>query len=131
MLYSFNIDRISNLTANSLKIQPAINQVEINYWFPQTELLEWSKKNDILIEAYSPLGSDKRVKETLSVPVVKEVADELGMTPAQVVISWHVQRGVVVLPKSVTPSRVAENIQRKALFHTFSGSTVRVLKFMM
>ncbi|KAJ7205676.1 NADP-dependent oxidoreductase domain-containing protein [Mycena rebaudengoi] len=112
---NFNIRRLVNLTANPLKIQPAVNQVEINYWVPQPELLKWSKENNLLLEAYSPLGSTSKVGDTLAVPEVKEIAAELGMTPAQVIISWHVQRGTVVLPKSVTPSRVVENFQVKAL----------------
>jgi diketogulonate reductase-like aldo/keto reductase len=112
---NFNIRRVQNLTANPLKIQPAVNQVEINFWFPQVELLEFSKKTGILLEAYSPLGSTQRVKDSLNVPEIKEAAKELGMTPAQVLISWHVQRGTVALPKSVTPSRVTENIQLKKL----------------
>ncbi|KAK7025563.1 hypothetical protein VNI00_015916 [Paramarasmius palmivorus] len=103
--------RIQNLTANPLKIKPAVNQVELNYWIPQPELVQWSMESGILLEAYSPLGSTGRVSDTLNVPVVKEVASELGITPAQVIISWHVQRGTIVLPKSVTPSRVEENIQ--------------------
>ncbi|KAI8986165.1 NADP-dependent oxidoreductase domain-containing protein [Trametes punicea] len=106
---NFNIPRLRNLTANQLKYKPAVNQVELNYWNPQPELLKWAKENNILLEAYSPLGSNKQVKETLQVPEIKEIAKELGITPAQVVISWHVQRGTVVLPKSVTPSRVIEN----------------------
>ncbi|XP_006462542.1 hypothetical protein AGABI2DRAFT_72498 [Agaricus bisporus var. bisporus H97] len=105
---NFNVRRLQNLTANPLKIKPAINQVEISYWFPQPELLEWSNENGILLEAYSPLGSQEKVKKTLE---VKSIAKELGITPAQVIISWHVQRGTVVLPKSVTPSRVEENLQ--------------------
>ncbi|RDB14678.1 Glycerol 2-dehydrogenase (NADP(+)) [Hypsizygus marmoreus] len=108
---NFNIPRLKNLTANPLKIKPAVNQVELNFWLPQPELLKWSKENDILLEAYSPLGSTGRVGKSLSVPEVKEIATELGITPAQVIISWHVQRGVVVLPKSVHPSRVVENLQ--------------------
>ncbi|KAG7444157.1 uncharacterized protein BT62DRAFT_934332 [Guyanagaster necrorhizus] len=107
---NFNIRRIQNLTANPLKYPPAVNQVEINFWFPQAELLAWSKEYGLLLEAYSPLGGDGRVGETLSVPVVKEIAAELGITPAQVINSWHVQRGTVVLPKSVTPCRVEENL---------------------
>ncbi|SJL07117.1 related to aldo/keto reductase family proteins [Armillaria ostoyae] len=107
---NFNIRRIQNLTANPLKYTPAVNQVEINFWFPQPELLAWSKEYGILLEAYSPLGGDGRVGETLSVPVVKEIAAELDVTPAQVINSWHVQRGTVVLPKSVTPCRVEENL---------------------
>lgn len=106
---NFNIRRLQNLTANPLKYQPAVNQVELSYWNPQPELLKWAKSNDLLLEAYSPLGSQNRVKETLEVPEVKSIAKELDITPAQVIISWHVQRGTIVLPKSVTPSRVVEN----------------------
>ncbi|KIJ61080.1 hypothetical protein HYDPIDRAFT_97310 [Hydnomerulius pinastri MD-312] len=106
---NFNVRRIQNLTANPLKYQPAVNQVELNFWNPQPELLKWSKENGLLLEAYSPLGSNKQVGETLSVPEVKDVACKLGLTPAQVIISWHVQRGTIVLPKSVTPSRIVEN----------------------
>ena len=52
------------------------------------------EENNLLLEAYSPLGSNKQVKETLQVPEVQAIAKELGITPAQAVISWHVQRGV-------------------------------------
>ncbi|OSC98051.1 hypothetical protein PYCCODRAFT_1376010 [Trametes coccinea BRFM310] len=108
---NFNIPRLRNLTANPLKYKPAVNQVELNYWNPQPELLQWAKENNLLLEAYSPLGSNKQVKETLQLPEVKAIAEALNITPAQVIISWHVQRGTVVLPKSVTPSRVVENFQ--------------------
>lgn len=108
---NFNIRRIQNLTANKLKYQPAVNQVELNFWNPQPELLQWSKENGLLLEAYSPLGSDKQVGKSLSVPEVKDIACKLGITPAQVIISWSVQRGTIVLPKSVTPSRIVENLE--------------------
>ncbi|KAG9308473.1 NADP-dependent oxidoreductase domain-containing protein [Chiua virens] len=124
---NIGISKIQNLTANSLKHQPAVNQVELNFWNPQPELLQWSKENDLLLEAYSPLGSNKQVGATLGVPEVratfagrpsvsliilqvKDIACKLGITPAQVIISWHVQRGTVVLPKSVTASRIVENL---------------------
>jgi diketogulonate reductase-like aldo/keto reductase len=110
-LCSFNVQRLKNLTANTLRIQPAVNQVELSYWNPQPELLAYAKEQNLLLEAYSPLGSGKLVGRTLTAPAVKAVADALGITPAQVIISWHVQRGTVVLPKSVTPSRVVENLQ--------------------
>ncbi|KAJ7051817.1 Aldo/keto reductase [Mycena amicta] len=112
---NFNVRRLQNLTANPLKIQPAVNQVEISYWVPQPELLEYSKAHSLLLESYSPLGGDGKVGDTLSLPVVTQIASKLGMTPAQVIISWSVQRGTVVLPKSVTPSRVVENLQVQAL----------------
>lgn len=96
-----------------MTIKPAINQVELNYWNPQPELLAWSKANNILLEAYSPLGGDGMVGKTLKLPVIQKIAKKLGITPAQVVISWHVQRGTVVLPKSVDPGRISENYQRE------------------
>ncbi|CAE6511350.1 unnamed protein product [Rhizoctonia solani] len=108
---NFNIRRLTNLTsAPDIRIKPAINQVELNFFNPQPELVKWSKENNILLESYSPLGSNNQVGESLKNPVVQGIAKELNITPAQVIISWHVQRGTVVLPKSVTPSRVEENL---------------------
>ncbi|KAI0793341.1 NADP-dependent oxidoreductase domain-containing protein [Abortiporus biennis] len=112
---NFNIARLKNLTANPLKYKPALNQVELNYFNPQPELLKWAKENDLILEAYSPLGSNRQVKEALSIPEVQTISKELGITPAQVLISWHVQRGTIVLPKSVTPSRVIENLKTVGL----------------
>lgn len=108
---NFNVRRIQNLTANPLKYRPAVNQVELNYWNPQPELVKWAKEHDLLLEAYSPLGGNRQVGRTLAVREVREIACKHGITPAQVIISWHVQRGTVVLPKSVTPSRIVENHQ--------------------
>nr|GAT52349.1 predicted protein [Mycena chlorophos] len=112
---NFNVRRLERLFSKPLKIQPAVNQVEISYHIPQSKLLAYARSKSLLLEAYSPLGGDGKVGETLKLPVVKKIAEETGMTPAQVVISWAVQRGVVVLPKSVTPSRVVENLQVQAL----------------
>ncbi|QRV84909.1 aldo/keto reductase family protein [Ceratobasidium sp. AG-Ba] len=104
--------RITNLTnASDIKIKPAINQVELNFFNPQPELVKWSKENNVLLEAYSPLGSNKQVGESLKNPTVAEIANKLKINPAQVLISWQVQRGAVVLPKSVTPSRIQDNLQ--------------------
>ncbi|KAG5641608.1 hypothetical protein DXG03_004645 [Asterophora parasitica] len=74
---NFNVRRLKNLTANPLKIRPAINQVELSYWNPQPELLEWSKAHNVLLEAYSPLGSTSRVKDSLNVPVVSKIRHSL------------------------------------------------------
>ncbi|TBU21995.1 NADP-dependent oxidoreductase domain-containing protein [Dichomitus squalens] len=112
---NFNIPRLRNLTANPLKYKPAINQVELSYWNPQPDLVKWAKENGLLLEAYSPLGSSDLVRETFNVPEVKEISRALSITPAQAIISWHVQRGTVVLPKSVTPSRVEENFHVRKL----------------
>ncbi|KAF8308930.1 Aldo/keto reductase [Clavulina sp. PMI_390] len=108
---NFNIRRLTNLTANPLKYYPAINQVELNWFNPQPQLVSWAHENDILLEAYSPLGSSTQVKKGLEVPEIKEVAAELGITPAQVVISWLHQQKLVVLPKSVNEARIKENFE--------------------
>jgi len=78
-------------------------------------VLKWAKEHDLLLQAWSPIGGGDNVKENLEVPIVKEIAAKLGITPAQVLISWHIQRGTVVLPKSVTTSRVQSNYQVTAL----------------
>ncbi|KAF8308966.1 Aldo/keto reductase [Clavulina sp. PMI_390] len=108
---NFNMRRLQDLASNPLKYYPTINQVELNYFNPQPELLEWSKANNILLEAYSPLGSDVQVKEALSVPEVVEISKELGISGAQVLLSWMHQRGVVVLPKTRNVNRVKENFE--------------------
>jgi diketogulonate reductase-like aldo/keto reductase len=99
---SFNIRRIQNLTTNPLKIQPAVLQVELNYWNPQPDLIRWCQERGLLLEAYSPLGSNKQVSNTLQVPQVQEIAKELGITPAQVIISWLVQRGVRIILRFIS-----------------------------
>ena len=67
--------------------------------------IQWAKENGLLLEAYSPLGSGTLVKDTLTLPVVKEIARALRITPAQVIISWHVQRGVSGALRSAPSTR--------------------------
>ena len=93
------------LSADGVDVVPAVNQVEAHPLLPQPELYEYLK--EITLEAYSPLG-------TSSSPLIKnktivEIADKNGVDPAQVLISWAVQRKTVVLPKSVTESRLVSN----------------------
>ncbi|KAF7307801.1 Aldo-ket-red domain-containing protein [Mycena kentingensis (nom. inval.)] len=109
------VHRLQNLLSHLLKIKPAVHQVEISYWVPQLEMLQWSREHNILLEAYSPLGGESKIGDTLTILEVVEIASALRMTPAQVVISWSVQRGAVFLPKSVTPERIVENLQVRAL----------------
>jgi len=89
------------------KIPPAVNQVELHPHLPQTELIEFCKKHNIVVTAYSPLGSTgAKISED---PVIKEVAKKNNKSEAQVLISWAAQRGTVVIPKSVTPERIESN----------------------
>ena len=69
--------RIKNLTANPLKYKPAVNQVELNFWNPQPELLAWARENGLLLEAYSPLGSNNQVEETLGFAAGRYFANEV------------------------------------------------------
>lgn len=85
---------------------PAINQIELHPYLQQSELRAFHAEHGIVTESWSPLASGKQV---LDDPVVAEVAAKHGCTPAQAIIAWHLALECVVIPKSVTPSRIAEN----------------------
>jgi len=95
-----NLDRLNGEV-------PVINQVEMHPTFNQAPLRAELKSRGIQPEAWSPLGQAK----DLSDPVITAIADELGFSAAQVIIRWHLQLGNVVIPKSVTPARIAENFE--------------------
>lgn len=88
-------------------VAPAVNQIELHPQLQQTESRAVHAKHGIATEAWSPLGSGRGL---LEVPTIVAVAQKYGKTPAQVVLRWHLQLGNVVIPKSVTPSRIRENI---------------------
>jgi len=85
---------------------PAINQIELHPWLPQTQLRDIDARLGIKTEAWSPLGSGQLIDN----PVIAEVAAKHGKTPAQVMVRWSLQLGNIVLPKSVTPARIEQNI---------------------
>ncbi|MEV6109856.1 aldo/keto reductase [Streptomyces sp. NPDC051940] len=87
-------------------ITPAVNQIELHPNFPQAETRAFHARHHIATEAWSPLGQGKGL---LSDPTVAAVAAKHGVSPAQAVLRWHLQLGNVVIPKSVTPSRIREN----------------------
>ncbi len=87
-------------------VLPAVNQVEVHPGFQNRSVTEASERAGIAVEAYSPLGQGAALEK----PEVTRTAQALGVTPAQVVLRWHLQRGRIVIPKSVTPERVRENI---------------------
>jgi 2,5-diketo-D-gluconate reductase A len=84
---------------------PAVNQIEAHPYFPNNEVRAYGHDHGIATEAWSPIARGKAVKDR----VVRRVADAAGRSPAQVVLRWHIQRGDVVFPKSVTPQRIEEN----------------------
>lgn len=110
---------VSNFGKNNLQhiideceIIPAVNQIELHPYLQQKELIEFCKKNMITITAYSPLGSGKHLNEpnVLEDEIIKEIAQKLNITPAQVILSWHINQEIAVIPKSVHESRLRENI---------------------
>ncbi|QIK05683.1 aldo/keto reductase [Streptomyces sp. Je 1-4] len=88
-------------------VVPAVNQIELHPRFQQAASRAFHTRHHIVTEAWSPLGQGKGLLED---PTIAELAAKHGKTPAQVVLRWHLQLGNVVIPKSVTPSRIAENI---------------------
>ncbi|KAH7416809.1 aldehyde reductase-like protein [Cadophora sp. MPI-SDFR-AT-0126] len=96
----------------SATIPPAVNQIEAHAYLQQPKLLQWMKDHNIVAAAYSPLGNNiYNLPRAVDDPTVISLAQELGKQPAQLLISWAVQRGTVVLPKSVTASRIKDNFQ--------------------
>jgi 2,5-diketo-D-gluconate reductase A len=104
---------VSNFTAEHLErvidataVVPALNQVELHPWLPQHELHALHGQLGIATQGWSPLGQGG---ELLQDPTVAQVAAAIGATPAQVVLRWHLQRGLVTIPKSGNPDRIREN----------------------
>ncbi|MGW6570824.1 aldo/keto reductase [Streptomyces sp. NPDC054945] len=97
---------LARIAAES-ELVPAVNQVELHPLFPQTELRAVHAERGIATEAWSPLGQGK---ELLTLPAVTAIAAAYGRSAAQVVLRWHLQHGNVVIPKSVTPARIRENL---------------------
>ncbi|WP_337019943.1 aldo/keto reductase [Oceanobacillus massiliensis] len=102
---NFDIEHLERIL-DECDVVPAINQVECHPYLQQVELREFCKKHNILVEAYSPLMNGTDVLEN---EVIKELAEQKGRTPAQVILRWHLESGMVVIPKSVTPSRIESN----------------------
>ncbi|OFJ51393.1 aldo/keto reductase [Mycolicibacterium grossiae] len=93
---------------------PAVNQIEVHPYFRQSELLDFDDRHGILNQAWAPIGGITFYREgphtsTLDDPVITDIAAAHGRSPAQVMLRWHLQQGRQVIPKSVTPSRIAEN----------------------
>ena len=89
-----------------VSIKPVINQVEFHPYLTQNKLRKYLEAQNIIMESWSPLMNSQILHDE----VVNEVANEVGKTPAQVVIRWNIQHDVVVIPKSVTPHRIEENL---------------------
>ncbi|MDR1652685.1 MAG: aldo/keto reductase [Prevotellaceae bacterium] len=109
---NFNIPKINDLAAQT-KLVPEVNQVEIHPYFQQNELVDFCNKKGIIVTAYSPFGgkimADKGIDIKKDAAIVS-IAKKHGATPAQVILAWNIKRGIAVIPKSVSKSRIVENI---------------------
>ncbi|MEO3946785.1 aldo/keto reductase [Gorillibacterium sp. CAU 1737] len=100
---NFHPHHLDDLLADA-KVVPAVNQVELHPLLSQEELRRYCDEKKIYVEAWSPL-----MQGNLDLPVLQEIASRYGKTPAQVILRWHLQHNIIVIPKSVTPSRIQEN----------------------
>ncbi|MFJ6748916.1 MULTISPECIES: aldo/keto reductase [unclassified Streptomyces] len=103
---NFQPDHLRRLL-DETSVVPAVNQIELHPNFAQPELRAFHAEHGIATEAWSPLGQGKGLLED---PTLAKLAEKHGKTAAQIVLRWHLQTGNVVIPKSVTPSRIAANI---------------------
>ncbi|MEU7468577.1 aldo/keto reductase [Streptomyces sp. NPDC044984] len=103
---NFLPEHLDRLIAET-SVVPAVNQIELHPHLQQGAAREYHAEQGIATEAWSPLGSGKGI---LEIPAIVAIARKHGRTAAQVVLRWHLQLGNVVIPKSVTPSRIEENI---------------------
>ncbi|AKK26649.1 aldo/keto reductase [Mycobacterium sp. EPa45] len=103
---NFQIHHLETL-ARDTEVVPAVNQIEVHPYFANDELRAYGTDHTILTEAWSPIAQGA----VLGDPVIGKIAERLGKSPAQVVLRWHIERGDIVFPKSVTPERIKENLE--------------------
>lgn len=103
---------VSNFTIETLEriiddtgVIPAVNQIECHPSFQQVELRAWHEENGIATTSWSPLG-----RGDIDDPVIAAIADKHGRSPAQVILRWHLDNGLIAIPKSADPERQAENL---------------------
>jgi 2,5-diketo-D-gluconate reductase A len=103
---NFNPDHLERIIGET-GVTPVVNQIELHPSFQQRANREFHQRHDIRIESWSPLGQGKELHN----PVIGGIAKKHGKSPAQVIIRWHLDQGLIVIPKSVTPIRIRENFK--------------------
>ncbi len=103
---NFQVEHLERLAAETDTV-PAVNQIEVHPYLTNEAVRGYGREHRIATEAWSPIAQGGVLDDT----TITRIAEEVGKTPAQVVLRWHVQRGDIVFPKSVTPSRMRENFE--------------------
>jgi 2,5-diketo-D-gluconate reductase A len=103
---NFQVAHLQRL-ADETDVVPAVNQIELHPYFQNSEVDSYDREHAIATQAWSPIAQGK----VLDDPVLNEIAERLGKSPAQVVLRWHIERDNIVFPKSTTPARIRENFQ--------------------
>ena len=103
---NFQTDHLERLASETDTV-PAVNQNEVHPYLTNEAVRSYGREHGIVTEAWSPIAQGGVLED----PAITQIAEEVGKTPAQVVLRWHVQRGDIVFPKSVTPSRMKENFE--------------------
>jgi 2,5-diketo-D-gluconate reductase A len=103
---NFQVEHLERLAAET-EVVPAVNQIELHPYFLNEEVDAYGRGQGIATEAWSPIAQGG----VLDDPVITDIAEQLGRSPAQVVLRWHIERGNIVFPKSTTPDRIRENFE--------------------
>ena len=119
---NFNPDHLEAIIRATGEV-PVVNQIECHPWLQQTDLRTFHGNLGIVTQSWSPLGRGKLLNE----PIIKAIATKHNSTEAQVIIAWHLKVGNVVIPKSITPSRIQENYQASKI-NLDSDDIAQILK---
>jgi 2,5-diketo-D-gluconate reductase A len=103
---NFQVEHLERLAAETETV-PAVNQIEVHPYLANEAVRAYGRERGIATEAWSPIAQGAVLED----PTITEIAGRVDKTPAQVVLRWHIQRGDIVFPKSVTPSRMQENFE--------------------
>jgi len=105
---NFKPAHLDRLVAET-QVAPDVNQIELNPYVARVSVRRYHERHGIVTESWSPVGGGSNA--VLNHSVITRIASQLGRTPAQVVLRWHVQSGLVAIPKSSHPERIRENLQ--------------------
>ncbi|MFL0410981.1 aldo/keto reductase [Microbacterium paludicola] len=109
---NFMVGHLTDLLAQT-DVVPAVNQIEVHPYFQQSEVQAFNQEHGILTQAWSPIGGitsyRESAKRSFDEPVILAIGEKYGKSAAQVMLRWHIQSGIQVIPKSTKPERIAEN----------------------